>query len=84
MTSSSDILKFSIVTQIDEFKNLWEQKYPNRASGGLQAIAGFEHQFLLMLLKLVHLWRKSTELERQDSVTATKILTEAISDITIR
>jgi ATPase family associated with various cellular activities (AAA) len=82
MTSSSDILKFSIVTQIDEFKNLWEQEYPNRATGGLQAIAGFEHQFLLMLLKLIYLWRKSTELERQNSVTATKILTEAISDIT--
>jgi energy-coupling factor transporter ATP-binding protein EcfA2 len=81
MTSSSDILKFSVST-IDEFKNLWEQEYPNRAEGGLQAISGFEHQFLLTLLKIVHLWKKSTESERQDSVTSTKILTEAISDIT--
>jgi GTPase SAR1 family protein len=82
MTSSSEILKFSIFTQIDEFKNLWEQEYPSCATGGLQAISGFEHQFLLMLLKIVHLWKKSTESERQDSITATKIQTEAISDIT--
>ncbi len=81
MTSSSDILKFSMST-IDKFKNLWEQQYPHHAEGGLQAISGFEHQFLLMLLKIVHLWKRSTDSERQNLITATKIQTEAISDIT--
>jgi ATPase family associated with various cellular activities (AAA) len=81
MTSSSDILKFYMST-IDEFKNLWEQQYPHHAEGGLQAISGFEHQFLLMLLKIVHLWKRSTDSERQNLITATKIQTEAISDIT--
>jgi hypothetical protein len=82
MTSSPEILEFSMFTQFDEFKKLWKQEYPNCAEGGLQAISGFEHQFLLTLLKTVHLWKKSTESERQDSKTAAKILTEAISDIT--
>lgn len=60
----------------------WEREYPDHAKGGLLAISGFEHQFLLTLLKIIYRWKESTEAERQDWITAHTILTEAVSDIT--
>jgi len=82
MTSTSELLGFSMLSQLAELRNAWEQDYPKRAQGGLLALSGFEYQFLLTLLKIVHLWKASTDAERQDLETARKILAEAISDIT--
>lgn len=81
-TSTSDSSRASILSQIVELRNAWEQDYPERAQGGLLALSGFEYQFLMTLLKIVHLWKESTETERQDLETAKKVLSEAISDIT--
>ena len=82
MTSTSELLGFSMLSRLAELRNAWEQDYPKRAQGGLLALSGFEYQFLLTLLKIVHLWKASTDGERQDLETARKILAEAISDIT--
>ena len=81
-TSTSELLGFSMLSQLAELRNAWEQNYSERAQGGFLALSGFEYQFLLTLLKIVHLWKKSTDAERQDLETAQKILAEAISDIT--
>lgn len=82
MTSTSQAPKFSILSQLDELRNAWEHDHPDRAEGGLLALSGFEHQFLLTLRKIVYLWKESTETDRQDLRTAQKILAEAVSDIT--
>lgn len=82
MTSISELPGVSMLSQLAELRNAWEQDYPKRAQGGLLALSGFEYQFLLTLLKIVHLWKASTDAERQDLETARKILAEAISDIT--
>ncbi|NJL39434.1 MAG: ATP-binding protein, partial [Leptolyngbyaceae cyanobacterium SM1_4_3] len=82
MTSTSELLGFSMLSRLAELRNAWEQDYSERAQGGLLALSGFEYQFLLTLLKIVHLWKASTDAERQDLETARKILAEAISDIT--
>jgi hypothetical protein len=82
MISTSELLGFSMLSQLAELRNAWEQDYSERAQGGFLALSGFEYQFLLTLLKIVHLWKKSTDAERQDLETAQKILAEAISDIT--
>ncbi|NJR48776.1 MAG: ATP-binding protein [Leptolyngbyaceae cyanobacterium CSU_1_3] len=82
MTSTSELLGFSMLSRLAELRNAWEQDYSERTQGGLLALSGFEYQFLLTLLKIVHLWKASTDAERQDLETARKILAEAISDIT--
>lgn len=82
MTSTSQAPKFSILSQLDELRNAWEHDHPDRAEGGLLALSGFEHQFLLTLRKIVYLWKESTATDRQDLRTAQKILAEAVSDIT--
>ena len=81
-TSVSEAPTLLILSQLDTLKNAWQQEHPDRAEGGLLALSGFEHQFLLTLLKIVYLWKSSTEAERQESNTAQTILAEAISDIT--
>jgi translation initiation factor 2 beta subunit (eIF-2beta)/eIF-5 len=82
MASVSESSGSSVLSQLAELRNAWKQEYPKQAEGGILALSGFEHQFLLMLLKIVHLWKESTEAERQDLGTAQRFLTEAISDIT--
>ncbi|NJO48608.1 MAG: ATP-binding protein [Leptolyngbyaceae cyanobacterium RM2_2_4] len=82
MTSTSELLGFSMLSRLAELRNAWEQDYSERTQGGLLALSGFEYQFLLTLLKIVYLWKASTDAERQDLETARKILAEAISDIT--
>ena len=82
MVSISESPNSSLLSQIVELRNAWEQNYPKQAQGGLLAISGFEHQFLLTLLKIISLWKESTDTERQDLETAKSILSEAISDIT--
>jgi len=83
MPSPLETLEFLRTSQLlDELRDAWEQEHPKRAEGGLLAISGFEHQFLLTILKIVELWKRSTEAERQDPTTAQRTLTEAVSDIT--
>jgi hypothetical protein len=82
MTSISALSGFSVLSQLAELRNAWEQEYSKRAEGGILALSGFEHQFLLTLLKMVYLWKEATNAERQDFGTAQKVLAEAISDIT--
>ena len=81
-TSTPEFHGFSMLSQLAELRNAWKQDYPNQAQGGLLALSGFEYQFLLTLLKIIYLWKESTDAERQDLGTARKVLTEAISDIT--
>jgi hypothetical protein len=74
--------ELALLSGLDELRTAWEESQPKRAEGGLLALSGFEHQFLLTLLKIVREWKKSSEAERQDPNTAYRVLTEAISDIT--
>lgn len=74
--------ELALLSQLDELRTAWEECQPKRAEGGLLALSGFDHQFLLTLLKIVHRWKEASEAERQDQNTAHRVLTEAISDIT--
>ena len=74
--------EFSRLSQLNKLINAWDQEYPRRSKGGLLALSGFEHQFLLTLLKIVNRWKKLPENERQDLRTPQNILAEAVSDIT--
>lgn len=60
---------------LDRLRRAWEQS--PRASGGELALAGFDFQFLLFLLKLVERWVSLPEEER----ARTSIFTESVSDI---
>ncbi|WP_019503269.1 AAA family ATPase [Pleurocapsa sp. PCC 7319] len=71
----------ALVSQFDELKNVWEEQQTARAEGGLLALSGFEHQFLLTLLKLVRRWQEVSEAERGNPDVIQTVLTEAISDI---
>ncbi|MBE9169750.1 hypothetical protein IQ238_20215 [Pleurocapsales cyanobacterium LEGE 06147] len=71
----------AVISQFDELKNVWEEKQTARAEGGLLALSGFEHQFLLTLLRLVRKWREISEADRKNSDVIQTVLTEAISDI---
>ena len=83
MPSPLETLGFLRTSQLlGELRDAWEQEYPRRAKGGLLAISGFEHQFLLTILEIVKLWKRSIEAERQDPKTSQRILIEAVSDIT--
>ena len=75
-------LGFSILSQLAQLKNAWERYYPKQAEGGQVALSGFNHQFLLTLLKIVLLWKESSEAERHNLRTVQQILAEAVSDIT--
>ncbi|HYW18868.1 MAG TPA: ATP-binding protein [Nodularia sp. (in: cyanobacteria)] len=79
-TTMSD--KLALLSQLDNLRSAWHDHYPNRAKGGLLALSGFEYQFLLTLLKIVHRWKEASETERHKLDTAHNIVTEAISDIT--
>ncbi|MEG4496370.1 ATP-binding protein [Microcoleus sp. F10-C6] len=74
--------KFSLLSQLDELRSAWQEDQSARAKGGFLALSGFEHQFLLVLLKIVYRWKEASKAERQDLNTAHEVLTEAISDIT--
>jgi len=74
--------KFSLLSQLDELRSAWQEDQSARAEGGFLALSGFEHQFLLVLLKIVYRWKEASKAERQDLNTAHEVLTEAISDIT--
>ncbi|WP_155523800.1 ATP-binding protein [Nodosilinea nodulosa] len=80
-TSASESHDFSLLAQVVELRNAWERNHSERAQGGLLSISGFEYQFLLTLLKIISLWKASTDIERQDLEVAKGVLSEAISDI---
>lgn len=73
--------ELALLSQLDELRSAWQEYYSARAEGGLLALSGFEHQFLLTLLKIVRRWKEADEAERQEPNTAHQVLTEAISDI---
>jgi hypothetical protein len=83
-TTSANVTasKLSLLSQLDELRSAWEETHPKQAKGGLEALSGFDHQFLLTLLKIVRKWKEASQAERKDPSTAHKILAEAISDIT--
>lgn len=81
-TSPSEAHNFSLLAQVTELRKAWKQDYPDQAQGGLLSISGFEYQFLLTLLRIVALWKKSTDIQRQDLEVAKRVLSEDISDIT--
>ncbi|MEG4911636.1 hypothetical protein [Microcoleus sp. B7-D4] len=74
--------ELSLLSQLDELRSAWQEFYPKQAEGGLLALSGFDHQFLLTLLKIVRQWKEASKAERKDPNTAHEILAEAISDIT--
>jgi hypothetical protein len=83
-TTSANVTasKLSLLSQLDELRSAWQEAHPKQAKGGLHALSGFNHQFLLTLLKIVRKWKEASEPERKDPSTAHEILAEAISDIT--
>lgn len=80
--TSPTVATSALFSQLDELRSAWQEDQSARAEGGLFALSGFEHQFILTLLKIVRRWKKASETERQDLNTAHEVLTEAISDIT--
>ncbi len=80
LTVMSD--KLALLSQLDELRSAWQESQSKRSDGGLQALSGFEYQFLLMLRKIVHQWKEASVIERENPNTAHNVLTEAISDIT--
>ncbi len=79
--TSINLSTSAVISQFDELKNVWEEKQTARAEGGLLALSGFEHQFLLTLLRLVRRWREASEADRKNSDVIKTVVTEAISDI---
>lgn len=75
-TSPSEAHNFSLLAQVTELRKAWKQDYPDQAQGGLLSISGFEYQFLLTLLRIVALWKKSTDIQRQDLEVAKRVLSE--------
>lgn len=67
--------------QFNQLRAIWQEQQSSRAEGGLLAISGFEHQFLLVLLKVVRYWKDLPDTERQNLQLSQRILTEAVSDI---
>ncbi|WP_157816662.1 hypothetical protein [Nostoc flagelliforme] len=74
--------KLALRSQLDELRIAWQESQPARSEGGSLALSGFEYQFLLMLLKIIHQWKEASDAERQNLNTAHSVITEAISDIT--
>jgi hypothetical protein len=83
-TTSANVTASELIllSQLDELRSAWQETHPKQAKGGLEALSGFDHQFLLTLLKIVRKWKEASEADRQERNTAHKILAEAISDIT--
>jgi hypothetical protein len=79
MNSVSEESSINIFSQLNVLRNAWELEQPNRSEGGLLALSGFEHQFILTLQKIVHLWKASTEAERHDFSTVQRILSETMN-----
>jgi hypothetical protein len=69
------------LSQLSELRTIWQEQQSSRAEGGLLSISGFEHQFLLVLLKIVRYWKELSDAERQNLQLSQQILTEAVSDI---
>jgi hypothetical protein len=69
------------LNQLSQLRAIWQEQQSSRAEGGLLAISGFEHQFLLVLLKIVHYWKGLPDAERQNLQLSQRILTEVLSDI---
>jgi len=69
------------LSQLSQLRTIWQEQQRCRAKGGQLAISGFEHQFLLVLLKIVRYWKALSDTERQNLQLSQRILTEAISDI---
>jgi hypothetical protein len=69
------------LSQLSQLRAIWQEQQSSRAEGGLLAISGFEHQFLLALLKVVRCWKELPEAERQNLQLSQRVLTEALSDI---
>lgn len=69
------------LSQLSQLRTIWQEQQSSRAEGGLLAISGFEHQFLLVLLKIVRYWKGLPQAERQNLQLSQRILTEVLSDI---
>lgn len=76
-----DTQEFARLSQLSQLRAIWQEQQSSRAEGGLLAISGFEHQFLLALLKVVRCWKELPEAEQQDLQQSQRVLTEALSDI---
>ncbi len=77
-----EITPLDLLTQLNELRISWEEEQAARAKGGILALSGFEHQFLLVLLKMVKQWRMSSEIERDKLGITQNVFTELLSDIT--
>ncbi|WP_017291863.1 ATP-binding protein [Leptolyngbya boryana] len=80
-STTLDTQEFARLSQLSQLRAIWQEQQSSRAEGGLLAISGFEHQFLLALLKVVRCWKELPEAERQDLQQSQRVLTEALSDI---
>lgn len=45
------------MSKLAELERLWRQRFPRRARGGANALAGFRYQFQITLLRMVRNWR---------------------------
>ncbi|MFB2935523.1 hypothetical protein ACE1B6_09600 [Aerosakkonemataceae cyanobacterium BLCC-F154] len=79
--STAIISELDLLFQFNKLRNEWQEKQPNRAEGGSNALSGFEFQSLLTLLTIVRRWKKASRTDQQDPNIGHKILSEAISDL---
>lgn len=79
--STAIVSELYLLSQFNKLRSEWQEKQPNRAEGGSNALSGFEFQSLLTLLTIVKRWKKASSTEQQDPNIGHKILSEAISDL---
>jgi hypothetical protein len=67
----------NIKADLDQLQKLWKQHYPHRARGGIDAISGFNFQFLMLLQDAVEAWLAESAFQQR----APSVFTEILSDV---
>jgi hypothetical protein len=68
-----------MLEEIHTLRNEWNRSFPKKASGGISALAGFDFQFGVFLLKLLQKWASSRQ--KQEPILPPNLFLESISDI---
>jgi hypothetical protein len=63
---------------IQRLRARWEENHPTKATGGLNAIAGFDYQFVVVLRDTVKGWLSKERSQRGDPGVFTEILSDVV------
>lgn len=70
-----------MLEKLCKLRNEWQQAYPQKATGGVYALAGFNYQFGVFLLNFLNKWAMSRK-NHEPIPSPKNFAIEAISDIT--